>query len=71
MSAYLDDELPPDFCQKLEAHLADCPNCRVMLDSLTQTVRICREGTSEPLPDDLKQSLRAALERRWARKRKK
>jgi anti-sigma factor RsiW len=71
MSAYMDGELPSDFCGKLEAHLSDCPNCRVMLDSLTQTVRICREGVSEPLPDELKQSLRAALEQRWAKKRKK
>jgi anti-sigma factor (TIGR02949 family) len=65
---YVDGELPADLCRKLEQHLKDCPNCRVMLDSLTKTIRVFREGTEEPLPEELKESLRSALDRRGGKK---
>ncbi len=70
MSEYIDGELPQDLCASLERHLADCPNCRVMFDSLTKTIKIYREGKEEPLPDELKDKLHKALETRWARKRR-
>jgi len=38
LSDYIDDELPSDDRVKLEAHLAGCPRCRHLLDSLTTTV---------------------------------
>jgi len=70
MSEYIDGELPKDLCASLERHLADCPNCRVMFDSLTKTIKIYREDKEEPLPDELKDKLHKALEARWARKRR-
>lgn len=68
MSDYVDGELSAELCSELEEHLRDCPNCRVMLDSLTKTIRIFREGTEEPLPEALKESLREALARRHSKK---
>jgi anti-sigma factor RsiW len=70
MSDYIDGDLAPDICQRLEQHLADCPNCQVMYDSLTHTIRIFREGKEEPLPDDLKSSLQETLKARWARRKR-
>jgi RNA polymerase sigma-70 factor (ECF subfamily) len=68
MSEYVDGELSSDLCRELEAHLHDCPNCRVMLDSLTKTIRVFREENEEPLPEALKESLRTALARRNMKK---
>lgn len=70
LSDYVDGELAPELCAQLEIHLAGCPNCRVVLDSLTKTIRVFREGVEEPVPDELKKSLQAALEKKWALKRK-
>lgn len=42
LNDYLDGELPADLCAELEAHLAGCADCRVVLDTLGQTVRILR-----------------------------
>jgi anti-sigma factor RsiW len=64
LSDYLDGELGPTLCRQLETHLASCPNCRIMLDSLTKTVRIFREGREEPLPEELKSTLRNALQKK-------
>jgi anti-sigma factor RsiW len=71
LCGYIDGELEPELCAQLEKHLADCPNCRVVLDSLNKTVRIFREGVEEPVPDELKRNLQAALERKWAKKNQK
>jgi len=65
---YVDGELPAELCADLEKHFRDCPNCRVMLDSLTKTIRVFREGTEEPVPEHLKKSLRDALARRTQKK---
>ncbi|KXK01718.1 MAG: hypothetical protein UZ03_NOB001002210 [Nitrospira sp. OLB3] len=46
LSAYLDDELSGDVCNEIRAHLGDCPNCEVFLDSLRQTVRLCQHRPS-------------------------
>jgi anti-sigma factor RsiW len=70
LSDYLDGDLGPELCRQLEAHLASCPNCRIMLDSLTKTVRLFREGQEEPLPEELKSSLRNALRGRLRKKRR-
>ena len=64
MSDYVDGDLSDELCRELESHLHDCPNCRVMLDSLTKTIRVFREGAEEPVPEHLRKSLREALTRR-------
>jgi len=38
LSEYLDGELDPQVCDRLEGHLADCPPCRAFLESLRRTV---------------------------------
>ncbi len=65
LSDYIDNELADELCEQLEVHLKDCPNCRIMLDSLTKTVRIYCEDKEERLPEALSQKLRAACEKKW------
>ena len=37
---YLEGVLPPASLARLEAHLAECPGCRVYLDQLRKTIRV-------------------------------
>lgn len=68
LSDYIDGELADELCEQLEEHLKGCENCRIMLDSLTKTVRIYCEGKEKSLPDAVRSSLRNALERKWGEK---
>ena len=43
LSAYLDGEAAADLCARIDAHLAECENCRVVVDTLTRTVRLYRD----------------------------
>jgi len=61
LSAYLDDELSGDICQEIRAHLGDCPNCEIFLDSLRQTVRLCQHRPSPPLSDKDRAALRREI----------
>lgn len=65
LSDYIDNELADELCEELEEHLADCPNCRLMLDSLSKTVRVYCEDKEERLPARLSRKLRAACEKKW------
>lgn len=61
LSAYLDDELSGDVCREIRAHLGDCPNCEVFLDSLRQTVQLCRNRPSPALSKNDRASLRRQI----------
>lgn len=68
LSDYIDGELEPELCKKLEAHLSNCGNCRLMVDTLRKTVQLCRDGTCEDLPEELKEKLDQALAANWKKK---
>lgn len=59
LNDYLDGELPADLCSELEGHFSDCPDCRVVLDTLGRTVQILRDldVAPPPLPADLEARL--------------
>ncbi len=42
LSDFLDEQLPPDMCEKIEKHMGNCSACETFLESLRQTVERCR-----------------------------
>ncbi len=62
LSLYLDGEAEESLCQEIERHMAECENCRVVIDTLTMTVKLYREHGHTPLPSDARQRLFAALD---------
>ncbi len=42
LSEYLDDELDEQICRQIEAHASTCVACRACLETLRQTVALCR-----------------------------
>ncbi|MBI5855859.1 MAG: zf-HC2 domain-containing protein [Nitrospirae bacterium] len=49
LSAYFDDDLPVSVCGEIRKHLGACPNCEVFVESLRQTVTLCRHHEAHPL----------------------
>jgi anti-sigma factor RsiW len=61
LSQYLDLELPPDACRKIEAHLASCAPCIDFAESLRKTVELCRQYRPSELPEPLGKQAREQL----------
>lgn len=66
MSEFLDENVQGGLRQELEAHVAECPNCWVMLDTTKKTLKIYKGLEPEPLPESLKSRLMAAVEKKMA-----
>jgi anti-sigma factor (TIGR02949 family) len=65
LSEYLDLELPPDACEQIARHIADCPPCVEFAESLWKTVDLCRTYDHGVMPDPLSERAKSELERAW------
>jgi len=63
LNDYVDEALTPALCEELEAHLAACQDCQIVLDTLRKTVYLVRQlpDASPALPAGVEQRLFAAL----------
>ena len=50
LSDYLDGQASTELCAEIERHLEDCANCRVVIDTLRQTIRLYRDLPGPALP---------------------
>lgn len=66
LSDYIDGELEAELCATIEQHITECTNCHIVVDTLRRTVTLYHDYGHEPLPDDVKQRLLAALNLRAA-----
>lgn len=57
LSDYVDGELEQTMCEEIEHHLADCQNCRVVVDTLSKTVALYQTQGQDPLPGDVQERL--------------
>lgn len=62
LSAYLDGEAGPQICSEIERHLRDCEDCRVVVDTLRETVSLYHAQPELRLSDDARSRLYAALD---------
>ena len=64
LNDYADGELSVDLCQDLDAHLAECDNCQVVLDTLKHTIYLVHhlDDQASELPNDVEQRLFAVLD---------
>jgi len=68
LNDYLDDEAGRIVCERIERHLADCPACRVVVDTTRRTVRFYRESTALRMPEMFELSLHAVLRQSWEKR---
>jgi anti-sigma factor RsiW len=62
LSDYIDGELEEQLCAQIEAHMRDCPDCRVMVDTLRKTVVLYRTHGQVDVPPDVQDRLYAVLD---------
>jgi RNA polymerase sigma-70 factor (ECF subfamily) len=60
-SRYLEGELAPGTCARMEAHLARCGRCDAACQSLRRVLALCRDAQAPAVPPGLDQSVRRAI----------
>ncbi len=61
LSEYIDRELDALTCKDIEAHIKACKPCQVCLDTLKQTVDLCRNLERRRVPETFSLKLKAAI----------
>jgi anti-sigma factor (TIGR02949 family) len=61
LNDYVDGELSASLCAELEVHLAECPNCRVMVDTVRKTITLYHAQAAKALPSDVEERLYKVL----------
>jgi anti-sigma factor RsiW len=61
LSEYVDGELAPDLCAELERHMAECGDCRIVVDTLRKTVSLYKTYGHEEIPAEAKERLYTVL----------
>lgn len=62
LSDYVEGEASDERCTEIERHLADCGDCRVVVDTLRQTIRLYRSLPEPSLPADARERLYRSLD---------
>jgi anti-sigma factor (TIGR02949 family) len=58
LSEYIDGELSAELCREIEKHLAECDNCRVVVNTTKRTIDLVQTPAEKPgLPDDVRERL--------------
>jgi len=57
LSDYVDGTAQDDLCRELERHLADCEDCRIVVDTLKKTVSLYHSNTDTNLPVGVRERL--------------
>ena len=62
LSDYIDGELATALWVELEQHLANCPNCHIVVDTTRKTVSLYRHTRPAELPEGVSERLWLAIE---------
>lgn len=66
LNEYLDDLVDPATKQHWQAHVDECPNCYVVVDTTRRTLKIYKGMEEQEIPGDVKMRLWQALEKKMA-----
>ena len=61
LSSFIDGELDPSYCEKIEQHLAICPMCPIVVDTTKKTISLYRNAPPQEIPPDVRQHLMEVL----------
>lgn len=58
LSEYVNGSLEEALCAEIERHLAECENCRIVVDTLNKTIYLYHESASQvSVPDEVRRRL--------------
>jgi RNA polymerase sigma-70 factor, ECF subfamily len=61
LSRKLEEEISPAVCAEMEEHVAGCPHCKDLCDSLRRTLALCKALPTPEVPAHVQESLRKAI----------
>ena len=64
LNDYLDPNGDQEMKRRLEAHVTECPNCFVIVDTTQKTLMVYKGVEPQTIPEDVKVRLLKALERK-------
>jgi len=65
LSEYVDGTLGEQLCEEIERHVADCDDCRVVINTLEKTVYLYQSTADQEkpiVPEDVKERLYKRLD---------
>lgn len=68
LNDYLDPNVDAETKVHLEAHVNECPNCFVIVDTTLKTLQVYKGCQPKEIPENVKSRLLMALERKIAAK---
>ena len=66
LNDYLDPNIDAVTKTHLEAHVSECPNCFVLVDTTKKTLQVYKGMQPQSIPQDVQARLWKALERKMA-----
>ncbi len=69
LNDFLDPTTDPEMKRHLQAHVTECPNCFVIVDTTQKTLQVYKGVEPQSIPEDVKTRLWNALERKMAAKK--
>jgi anti-sigma factor RsiW len=66
LTDYLDSTVDVELRRKLEAHINECPNCFVILDTTQKTIKVYKGMQEKEIPAEVQVRLMKAVERKCA-----
>ena len=64
LNDYLDPNIDAELKSHLNAHVTQCPNCFVIVDTTLKTLQVYKGVEPQTIPDDVRTRLWTALERK-------
>lgn len=61
LSEYIDGELEEVLCAEIEQHMAGCPDCRAVVNTLEKTIKLYRTAGRAEVPQDVQRRLYKVL----------
>ena len=66
---FLDENVDEELRRKLEAHISECPNCFVILDTTKKTIQVYKGVDAQPIPSEVHNRLMRAVEKKAVARR--
>lgn len=65
LNDYVDGDIDPGLCDRLQEHLAGCNPCQIVIDNIRKTITLYKAGQPVELPAELHLTLCRVLRERW------
>jgi anti-sigma factor RsiW len=69
LNDYLDETGDLELRRRIEAHITQCPNCFVILDTTKKTIQVYKGVLAQTLPQDVHARLLKAVERKTSERK--